>query len=56
MGVTYNLYDKDGNLIGNASDGVNGLKAGASWKFEAYAGVSDPKQVATFDRRDITSW
>lgn len=56
VGVTYNLYDKDGNLIGNASDGVNGLKAGASWKFEAYAGVSDPKQVATFDRVDITSW
>lgn len=56
VGVTYNLYDKDGNLIGNASDGVNGLKAGASWKFEAYAGVSDPKQVATFDRGDITSW
>ena len=56
VGVTYNLYDKDGNLIGNASGGANGLKAGASWKFEAYAAVSDPKQIATFERGDITSW
>ena len=54
--VSYNLYDKDGNLIGNAYANANSLKAGANWKFEAYAGVSDPKQVASFERGDITSW
>lgn len=54
--VSYNLYDKDGNLIGNAYANANTLKAGASWKFEAYATVSDPSQIATFERNDMTSW
>lgn len=54
--ISYNLYDKDGNLIGNAYDNANSLKAGSSWKFEAYATVSDPDQIATFERGDMTSW
>lgn len=56
VGVTYNLYDKDGNMIGNAYDGADTLKAGASWKFEAYADVSNPKDIASFERGDMTSW
>lgn len=56
VSVSYNLYDKDGNLLGNAVAGANDLKAGASWKFEAYATVSDPKAVASFERSDVTSW
>ena len=54
--ISYTLYDKEGNLLGNAYANANDLKAGASWKYEAYAGVSDPKAIATFERGDMTSW
>ena len=56
VGVTYNLYDASGSLIGNAYANANGLKAGSTWKFEAYCTVSDPSAIATFDRGDVTTW
>lgn len=54
--ISYTLYDKEGNLLGNAYANASDLKAGSSWKYEAYAAVSDPKAIATFERGDMTSW
>lgn len=56
VSISYAVYDKDGNLIENAYANANDLKAGASWKFEAYVPTSDVKQVASFERTDVTSW
>ncbi len=33
--VEFNLYDKDGNQVGNASDLVQNLESRGRWKFKA---------------------
>ena len=35
--VTFNLYDQQNTLVGNASDIVNNLRPGSTWKFKAIA-------------------
>lgn len=35
--VTFNLYDQQENLVGNAYATVNGLEPGRQWRFEAPA-------------------
>lgn len=53
VGITYTLYDADGNQIGNAYANTNNLKAGGTWKFTA-TGTAAPSEVARFDRSDVT--
>lgn len=56
VGVTYALYDKDGNMIDNAYANANSLKAGASWKFEAFASTADADAIASYECTDVQSW
>lgn len=56
VGVTYALYDKDGNLIDNAYANATSLKAGASWKFEAYVVTADADAIASYECTDVQSW
>ena len=39
--ISFNVYDKDGNLLGTALDNANHLKAGGTWKFKAVYFSSD---------------
>ncbi|MBM6757012.1 DUF3426 domain-containing protein [Collinsella tanakaei] len=53
--VEYVLYDADGAQIGTALANTNNLKAGGSWKFEAFSTVA-PDEVASFERADVTGF
>lgn len=55
VGITYNLYDADGNQIGNAYANTNNLKAGSTWKFQATCTV-DASKIAKFERAEVTGW
>lgn len=33
--VTFNLYDKEGNVIGTALDNINTIEPNGTWKFKA---------------------
>jgi len=51
--IIYNLYDKEGNLIGEASDEINRLGVSETWKFSAsYYGV-DCNEVYTYTILEI---
>lgn len=53
--VNYNLYDAEGAQIGTALANTNNLKAGSSWKFEAF-GTAAPDEVASFELADVTGF
>jgi len=53
--VSYNLYDADGAVIGNAYANANNIKAGGTWKYEAYCSAS-PDDIVSFERGDVTAW
>lgn len=53
--VEYVLYDASGAQIGTAWANTSNLKAGGSWKFEAFSTV-ESAQVATFERADVTGF
>ena len=55
VSITYNLYDADGNIIGNAYANANNVGAGSSWKYEATSAL-DPDEVASFERGEVTAW
>lgn len=55
VSITYNLYDAEGTMIGNAYASASNLSAGTSWAFEAYI-TADPSEVASFERGDVTAW
>ncbi|MDI3274866.1 FxLYD domain-containing protein [Pseudomonas sp. AL03] len=46
--VVFKLYDRSGNMVGNAIANGMGLGPNESWKFTAPAGVA-------FDRAEVTS-
>lgn len=53
--VEYVLYDADGAQIGTALANTNNLKAGGSWKYEAYV-TADAASIATFELAEITGF
>lgn len=55
VSLSYILYDADGSQIGNAYASATDVKAGASWKFEAYCSAS-PDEIASFERSDVMAW
>lgn len=55
VSLSYVLYDADGSQIGNAYASATDVKAGASWKFEAYCSAS-PDEIASFERSDVMAW
>lgn len=50
--IVFNLYDKDGNLVGTALDNINNIKAGGTWKFKALA----LEEYSTWELDEITGW
>ncbi len=53
--VEYVVYDADGAQIGTALANTNNLKAGGSWKYEAYV-TADAASVASFELAEITGF
>ena len=56
--VEFNLYDKDGAILGTADDYIDALEANGKWKFKATAwlGSDQEKKVASYKLKEITSW
>ncbi len=52
--VSFNVLDKDGNLIGTAFANVNHLKAGGTWKYKAMC--ADADGYKKFEMSEITSY
>lgn len=55
VGLTYNLFDANGNQIDNAYANTTHLADGASWKFEA-SSFGDPSEVASYALADVTAY
>lgn len=55
VGVSYNLYDANGNQIGNAYANTNNLADGGSWKFDAYC-TESLSDIASFKLGDVTAY
>lgn len=53
--ISYVLYDKDNNVIGNASTYLEELEEGKTWKFTAEYTGSDAKDITYFDLRDLST-
>lgn len=53
--ITFNLYDKEGNLVGTALDNINNLKSGGTWKFKAMA-FCDNDEIAGWELDSITGY
>lgn len=49
MDVEYILYDKDGNILGNASTELRKFKKGRSWKFKIIYDGIDAKEVKKYE-------
>lgn len=56
--ITFNLYDKDGNLLGTAIDNINNLKAGGTWKFKAMSFLTSDqtKEVASWELEEVSGF
>lgn len=52
--ITFNLYDKDDNLLGTAVGGLNEVKKGKTYSFRALSLVEN-KDVAKIDHYEIKS-
>ena len=51
--IEYYLYDKNGNIIGEATDYVEKIKEGKSWKFSAeYYGI-DYKEIKRVELNEL---
>lgn len=53
--VEYVIYDAEGAQIGTALANTNNLKAGGTWKYEAYSMVS-PSEVDSWELADVTGF
>ena len=46
--INYHVSDKDGNILGNATDSIDNLEKGKSWKFKVVYENVDAKEVKNF--------
>lgn len=46
--IEFNVYDVDGNVLGEAVASINGLDEGASWKFKAKYEENDAFEVTNY--------
>lgn len=53
--IEYVLYDESGAQVGTGFANTNNLKAGGSWKFEAYT-TAKPEEVAKYERVKVTGF
>ena len=56
--VEFNLYDKDGAIIGTALDNISNLEANGKWKFKAASLITsdEVENVASYKLKEITGW
>ena len=52
--ISFDVYDKEGSVIGTATDTIKRLKAGAKWKYKALC--VDGENYKTFEMAEITGW
>ena len=50
-GVSFTLYDNNGNVIGTADDYLNDLKSGAKWRFSATGSMG--YEPASFELNEL---
>ena len=54
VGVTFALYDQDGNQIGTAIDNISDLTPDSTWKYTAM--TLDTEQFASFELTSVDAW
>lgn len=55
VGLTYNVYDADGNQIDNAYANTTNLADGATWKFEAWCAAT-VDEVGSYELAEVTAY
>jgi flagellar basal body-associated protein FliL len=53
--ISFNLYDKDGNLVGSAFANVNNLEPNGTWKFKAM-GMDTNKSVTSYKLAKVSGF
>lgn len=54
--INYHVSDKDGNILGNATDSINNLEKGKSWKFKVVYENVDAKEVKNFKINNVSTY
>lgn len=54
--INYHVSDKDGNILGNATDSIDNLEKGKSWKFKAVYQNVDAKEVKKFKINNVSTY
>lgn len=54
--INYHVSDKDGNILGNATDSIDNLEKGKSWKFKVVYENVDAKEVKNFKINNVTTY
>lgn len=54
--INYHVSDKDGNILGNATDSIDNLEKGKSWKFKVVYENVDAKEVKNFKINNISTY
>lgn len=54
--INYHVSDKDGNILGNATDSIDNLEKGKSWKFKVVYKNVDAKEVENFKINNVSTY
>ncbi len=54
--INYHVSDKDGNILGNATDSIDNLEKGKSWKFKVVYQNVDAKEVKNFKINNVSTY
>lgn len=54
--INYHVSDKDGNILGNATDSIDNLEKGKSWKFKVVYQNVDAKEVKKFKINNVSTY
>ena len=54
--INYHVSDKDGNILENATDSIDNLEKGKSWKFKVVYENVDAKEVKNFKINNVSTY
>lgn len=54
--INYHVSDKAGNILGNATDSIDNLEKGKSWKFKVVYENVDAKEVKNFKINNVSTY
>lgn len=54
--INYHVSDKDGNILGNATDSIDNLEKGKTWKFKVVYENVDAKEVKNFKINNVSTY